>query len=137
MSNQEDKTLFAQAYQELKEDSKDQNESNSYLVINTTDTKEHVELNIELGDFTKEELRVSLFNNTLLISGERENLEPISEEKNMNIKFKKFRRFFELSEHLDQESIEAIFTKGNLKILIRKLDIPQKRDKLQWIKIRS
>jgi HSP20 family protein len=87
---------------------------------------------IDLPGMSKSEIRLSVKNSTLIVSGERkpemsENYEWIRTERS----FGRFSRSFSISENVNSADIKASFRQGVLKIVIPKNDSVQSSEEIE------
>ena len=90
--------------------------------VNIREDEDHVWLTFELPGMNKEDIKVSLQNNVLTVSGSREEK---TEEKDKNyvrteISTGRFRRSFNLPQQVNVESINAEYKNGMLEVRLDK-----------------
>lgn len=87
---------------------------------------------IDLPGMSKKEIKLSLKNSTLTISGERK---PITSESFEIIKtersFGRFSRAFSIPENVNSAEIKATFSQGVLKIVIPKYDSVESTEEIE------
>lgn len=98
------------------------------------ETESHYELSLSLPGMKKEDIKIELNQNELVISGERKDKRAESNNKlHLNeIIYGKFSRRFYLPDHVDPEKIQASFEDGMLHISIAKAEA--KKPKLIQVK---
>lgn len=92
--------------------------------VNIIDEESHFEAWVYCLSFKKEEIKISVSDDTLYITGQRE---PANEFPNFLLQeypIKSFERVFELSHRADQENIVARMEDGILKIHVPKVVEP-------------
>lgn len=87
-------------------------------------------LHVELPGMSKEDVKLNVENNQLVISGERSEM---SEEKKQNMHrierhYGKFQRQFQLPQNVDASAINATFTNGILDVVIPKREDMRPRE---------
>jgi HSP20 family protein len=114
--------------------------SDEYDFIPSVNTREgefayHIE--VDLPGVKKEDISVSVKDNTLIISGERAYKEELKEENYYKVesRFGKFSRTFTLPEEADIEQIHAESIDGILEVVVPKLE-SAKVDKVKKIEIK-
>ena len=90
--------------------------------VDVYEDEQNVVLKLEVPGINEEDLKVSLENNTLTISGERKFEKEEKEENFHRIerRFGSFTRTFRLPTTVDSEKVEAGYDKGILKITLAK-----------------
>ncbi len=104
--------------------------------VNTREGKEAYHIELDLPGIKKENVDISVEENTLTISGTRELKDEIKEENYYKIEssYGKFSRSFSLPEKVDIENIKAVSQDGVLEVIIPKLKIVE--NKVQKIEIK-
>jgi HSP20 family protein len=90
--------------------------------VNIREDEDHVWMTFEIPGMSKEDIKVSMQNNVLTVSGSREEKSK-STEKNYvrtEISTGSFRRSFNLPEQIDPDSIEAEYKNGMLEVRLNK-----------------
>ena len=105
--------------------------------INTREGEFAYHIEVDLPGVKKEDISVSVEDNTLIISGERAYKEELKEENYYKVesRFGKFSRTFTLPEEADVEQIHAESTDGVLEVVVPKLE-SAKVDKVKKIEIK-
>lgn len=107
----------------------------SYPKVNVIDYKNRVEIIAEIPGLSKDNVAVNIQGNILAVSGTKTNKN--TEEGHYilrELKHSSFKRSFSLGENVDDESIDAEFDNGILKVTLKKI-VPSKPD-VQKIKIK-
>ncbi len=102
---------------------KDQLTSGTFLpAVDVYEDEHNLVLKLEVPGVNEEDLKVSLENNTLTVSGERKFEKEEKEENFHRIerRFGSFTRTFRLPSTVDSEKVEAGYDKGVLKITLAK-----------------
>ena len=104
--------------------------------VNTREGKEAYHIELDLPGIKKENVDISVEENTLTISGTRELKDEIKEENYYKVEssYGKFSRSFSLPEKVDIENIKAVSQDGVLEVIIPKLKIVE--NKVQKIEIK-
>jgi HSP20 family protein len=84
--------------------------------VNIEETADGFVARVYCVGFTKENVKINVLNNMIYISGSREPDNEFPDWLLQEYPIKSFERWFELSEHVDQESITAVFEDGVLVI---------------------
>ena len=109
----------------------EQGAGNSFFRPSTDiiETDDSYEVHLSLPGLKKEDIKIELNDNVLLISGERENRSEKKENKwhLSEISYGKFSRRFQLPEQVDKDKIEAGFEDGILKVMISKTEAEKPR----------
>ncbi|MEE6207470.1 MAG: Hsp20/alpha crystallin family protein [Alphaproteobacteria bacterium] len=105
--------------------------------MDMVDLKDKIVINAELPGMDENNVKLSVENNVLTLSGERK---QETEEENNGYYFKEtssgsFSRSIRLPKNIDDTKIDAVFKKGILTISIPKKEI--KEDKIKTIPIKS
>lgn len=105
--------------------------------VNTREGKEAYHIDVDLPGVKKEDINLSVENNTLTISGKRETKSEVSREDYYKIEssYGKFQRSFTLPENVDTENIRAATEDGVLEVVIPKLKAVEKsvkNIKIKW-----
>ncbi len=101
---------------------------------NIYEDEKAVEIEIAVPGYEKEQVKISVENNNLVVSGTSEKKEGQENESSgsSHIEFRKqnFEKKFRLSEKLDSEKVDAVIINGILKITVAKKEevVPQKRE---------
>lgn len=99
--------------------------------VDVRETKTHYQMKFDLPGMTKDQIKIDLNDNTLTVSGER-NEEKIerSEDKRSHLSevyYGSFYRSFTFPEAVNAEKSEARYENGVLSLNIPKLETPKKR----------
>ncbi len=89
-------------------------------------------VNLEVPGVKKEDLKISLKDSVLTVSGEKKNQDGENKELNYyknEISTGKFSRNFNLSKEIDQDNIQAAYEDGILKIVVSKKLKEEKTEK--------
>ena len=89
-------------------------------------------VNMEVPGVKKEDLKISLKDSVLTVSGEKKNQDGENKELNYyknEISTGKFSRNFNLSKEIDQDNIQAAYEDGILKIVVNKKLKEEKTEK--------
>ena len=89
-----------------------------------TEDKENYHINVEMPGMSKEDVKISLENNVLSISGTKKQ-ESKSEDTNLimnEIFYGEFARSFKLTDEIKKEDIDAEFKNGVLHIVLPKVE---------------
>ena len=91
--------------------------------VNTREGEFAYHVDVDLPGVKKEDIKIDVRENTLVISGERNFKEEVKEEDYYRVetRFGKFSRSFTLPENVDMENIEASTDNGVLEVVIPKL----------------
>ena len=95
-----------------------------YPVCDVTEDKDHFMVTLETAGIPKEDIKIEVLNNNLVISGERK-LEEKRKEKGVMYserRFGRFQRSFSLPPGLKTEQIEAAYEDGVLNVMIPKAE---------------
>jgi len=114
----------------------EENENSLNPKIDISEDEKNFYLDIEIPGANKEDLKVTLTENQLVIKGERKNtLLENSERKivSMESEFGKFTKEFTINSEIDRDSLKANYVNGVLSISVGKL-IPEKTEKIIEIK---
>lgn len=84
--------------------------------VNISETAEGFEARIFCIGFAKEDVKINLINNMIYISGTRKPADEHPDFLLQEYPIKSFERWFELSEHVNQEAVSASFEDGVLVI---------------------
>lgn len=105
-------------------------------VVNTREGEFAYHVDVDLPGVKKDDIKISVKNNTLTVSGERKHKEEIKEEDYHRIEtsFGKFERSFSLPEGTDVENISASNEDGVLEVVIPKLK--QETQKVKNIEVK-
>lgn len=90
--------------------------------VDVIENEKGFEVDVAVPGIKKDEIKLDISNNELMISGERKSKREESNEKYHlgEIRYGKFSRTFRLPENVDKEKIEAKFEDGILKVYIPK-----------------
>lgn len=90
--------------------------------IDVYETDREIRMDVELPGMDEKDIDISLRNNILTISGKRENEETEKEKSYYRHErsFGSFRRSIQLPEEVDDQRIEASYSKGILKVVLPK-----------------
>ncbi len=104
--------------------------------INTREGKYAYHVEVDLPGMSKDDINISIEDNILVISGERNFKDEVKEESYYKIEssFGSFSRSFTLPEEADIENIHAESTDGVLEIIVPKLK-EEKTNKVKKISI--
>jgi HSP20 family protein len=100
------------------------NSSNLTPKSRITEDKENYCINIEMPGITKDDVKISLENNVLSVSGTKKK-ETKSEDTNLimnEIYYGEFARSFNLTDEIKKEDIDAEFKNGILNIVLPKVE---------------
>jgi len=102
-------------------------------LVDVIKTEKHLEIELVAPGLTKEDFKIDLNDNKLIISGERK-LEEDRRSKYTKLEssFGTFSRSFQLSDDIDQEKITANYEAGILKVV---LPISEKKINKKVIKV--
>lgn len=98
--------------------------------VNITESKDHIALQFELPGMEKKDIKVTVKDGTLVVSGQRE----FSEEKEetsfvrREIRTGRFSRSFTLPETIDQNSVKADYKHGILEVKFNKREEVKPRE---------
>lgn len=97
--------------------------------IDISETDDQFLITAEVPGVKKEDINVNLENGRLTISGERSFKEEEKDKKfhRVETKFGSFRRSFQLPDNIDEDSIDASYTDGMLRIGITKTENEEKK----------
>lgn len=103
--------------------------------VNTREGEFAYHVDVDLPGIKKEDIKIDVKENTLIVSGERNFKEEVKEEDYYRVEtsFGKFSRNFILPENIDHENIEAACENGVLEIIIPKLE---KKENVKTIQIK-
>ncbi len=92
--------------------------------INTREGEYAYHVEVDLPGMSKDDINISVEDNTLVISGERDFKDEVKEESYYKVEssFGSFSRSFTLPEEADIENIHAESTDGVLEIIVPKLE---------------
>ncbi|MCH9740906.1 MAG: Hsp20/alpha crystallin family protein [Epsilonproteobacteria bacterium] len=92
--------------------------------VNTREGKHAYHLEVDLPGVKKEDIKVDIEENSVVISGEKKLKEEVKEENYYKVEsfYGNFRRSFALPEGVDVENIHAESDNGVLEVVIPKLD---------------
>ena len=92
--------------------------------VDITETDDAYQVTVELPGMKKDDINISLENNQLTVSGERKFKDEKKDKKYHRVesRFGKFSRTFTLPQNVDEESINAKYEDGLLKIDIQKAE---------------
>jgi HSP20 family protein len=97
--------------------------------VNVIENKDVYEMQLAIPGYTKDEVKLSIENNTLTISAEYEQKEESTPYSRREFVKTSFERSFTLPRSIDQEKVEASFENGILNIkLPRKGDLVVKKE---------
>lgn len=90
--------------------------------IDVYETDREIRMDVELPGMDEKDIDISLRNNILTISGKRENEETEKDKSYYRHErsFGSFRRSIQLPEEVDDQRIEASYSKGILKVVLPK-----------------
>ena len=91
------------------------------IPVNIVENEDEYEVHVHALTYAKDQIKVSVLDDTLYISGRRE---PADEYPNFLLQeypIKSFERSFELSDHVDRGNITARYEKGVLIVMVPKL----------------
>lgn len=90
--------------------------------IDVYETDREIRMDVELSGMDEKDIDISLRNNILTISGKRENEETEKDKSYYRHErsFGSFRRSIQLPEEVDDQRIEASYSKGILKVVLPK-----------------
>ena len=99
--------------------------------VNISESTNHYHLELSVAGFGKNEIELSIEDNSLLIEGKKEEIKEESDKKfsRKEFSFKNFQRNFTLPEDVNQEAIEAEFENGILKVNIPKMEEVKKQSR--------
>ncbi len=115
---------FSDLMDEFFKDVVDRNRDSFVPGIDISETDDQFLINAELPGMNKEDIDVSLDNGRLTISGERkfEEKENGTTYHRVETRYGSFNRSFQLPDNVDEESINATYENGLLKISIDKAE---------------
>ncbi|MCW8837712.1 MAG: Hsp20/alpha crystallin family protein [Thiovulaceae bacterium] len=92
--------------------------------VNTREGEFAYHIDVDLPGVKKEDIKVDIKENTLVISGERSHKEEVKEEDYYRVEsnFGKFTRSFTIPDNTDIENIEAKSDNGVLEVVIPKVE---------------
>ena len=96
--------------------------------IDTVENKDNYVIYAELPGMKKEDIKISVADNTLIISGEKK---KVQEDENLHYSersFGKFERSFTLSSKIDSEKIKADYANGVLIVTLPKKEEVKPRE---------
>ena len=102
-----------------------------FPAVNIIDNEKNYDVELAVPGFNKDDFNIDIEKNVLIISAESKQ-ESEKEEKNYRRKefsYSKFRRAFIIPENVDEDSIEAQYKDGLLKLKLNKLDKDEKGSK--------
>lgn len=93
--------------------------------VNTREGKDAYHVDVDLPGVKKEDINISVEDNTLTLSGKRETKKEVKEEDYYRVEssYGKFQRSFTLPENVDVENIRAASEDGVLEVVIPKLQV--------------
>ena len=96
--------------------------------VNTREGEFAYHIDVDLPGVKKEDIKVDIKENVLVISGERNFKEEVKEEDYYRVetRFGKFSRSFTLPENVDIENIDAVSENGVLEVIILKVEQKEK-----------
>jgi len=103
--------------------------NNHKPLVNVSETNDAYKIEMSIPGFNKDNIKMSIENNILTISGERKEKESKKEEDSFICKefcSSEFQRSFELGEQVDAEKITARTENGILSI-----DLPKKQESIK------
>ena len=106
-------------------------ELSSQPATNLFENDDAVEIEMSIPGFEKEQVKISVEKDLLIVKGEAEgSAEESKENIRMEFKLQNFEKRFRLSEKMDLEQISASFKNGILKLTVSKKEeaVPQKRE---------
>jgi HSP20 family protein len=116
------RSFFSQPFFSLRDDA--YSNSNFTPRVRISEDKDSFRLNIEMPGIPKEDVKISLENNTLTISGTKK-AQNKSEDTNLimnEIYYGEFCRSFNISDEIKKDAIEAEFKDGLLQITLPKVE---------------
>ena len=123
--------VFPSIFNDMMEDLRLNNGGTALPAVNISETESGFHLDLSIPGFSKEEISISLDENNLIVSGEK-NTEKVDQNKRFTRKefsYQNFKRSFTLPENVNEEGIGAKFENG---ILI--LDLPKKAEEQKSVK---
>jgi HSP20 family protein len=98
--------------------------------VNIKDTKDHVSLTFEIPGMNKEDIKVTVKDNLLTVSGQREWKTEEKDEQfvRSEIRTGSFTRSFTLPENVNEEKISADYRNGLLDIRLEKVEAAKPKE---------
>ncbi|OHE05920.1 MAG: heat-shock protein Hsp20 [Sulfurimonas sp. RIFOXYD12_FULL_33_39] len=117
--------FFNDLLNSLEEERGDSPLSDFKPAVNTREGKDAYHVDVDLPGVKKEDINISVENNTLTVSGKRETKKEVKEEDYYRVEssYGKFQRSFTLPENIDTENIRAASQDGVLEVVIPKLQV--------------
>lgn len=105
----------------LNHDRIERKELSFQLATNVYEFEDRVKLELQIPGFSKEQVKITLDKDVLLVAGEVEEGEKV-EAKYSRIQFKNknFEKRFKLTDDIDQDNIQAVFENGVLLLTLLK-----------------
>ena len=91
--------------------------------VNTREGEFAYHIDVDLPGVKKEDIKIDVKDNMLIVSGERDLKEEVKEEDYYRVEtsFGKFSRSFTLPDNIDKENIDASAENGVLEVVVPKL----------------
>lgn len=97
------------------------NEMNVQPACNIYDSENSVRIELQIPGFSKEQVKITLDENILIVKGESVKKEdPVSNYSRVEFRTKDFEKKFKLNDNLDREKIQANFLNGVLILTLEK-----------------
>jgi len=103
--------------------------------LDVRENEKEIVIKAELPGMDEKDVDVSLHGDALIISGEKKEESSDARAHRVEVKYGSFRREIHLPQGLALDKIEAVFSKGVLKISLPKT--PQEKEKTKKIDIKS
>jgi HSP20 family protein len=105
--------------------------TNGLPAVNISETEHNFHLELSSPGFTKEEIELSIDQDTLIVCGEKKSENEQTEKRysRKEFSYQNFKRSFTLPENVDQEKISARFEHGILLI-----DLPKREQEAKTVK---
>ena len=100
-----------------------------YPTVDVSETEGAYHIHAELPGVKKEDIKVSVHDGVLMLSGHRESKHEENDKKVHRIErsYGSFSRSFSLPENVSAEQVEANFQDGVLEVDIPKVDVPKSK----------
>jgi HSP20 family protein len=120
--------VFPSLLNEMMEDLRLNNGGSALPAVNISESESGFHIDLSIPGFGKEEITISLDENNLIVTGEK-NEEKVDQEKRFTRKefsHQNFKRTFTLPENVNEDAIAAKFENGILKLELPKKENNQK-----------
>lgn len=113
--------------------SKDASSKEFMPSVNTREGEYAYHIEVDLPGVKKEDIKVEVRNNQLVISGKRKTKEEVKKDDyyRMESQYGKFERSFNLSDQVDAENISASCEDGVLEVVLPKLTAEKASQKIE------